>query len=88
MEQEQDTKPNSKLKMASERQIAIVRLIALGKTDKQVADIICVSEATVSWHLGKLYKLWKVRTRSEAVAYAGRNNLLIDSASETAPNSV
>jgi DNA-binding CsgD family transcriptional regulator/N-acetylglutamate synthase-like GNAT family acetyltransferase len=51
------------------RQRRILELVVCGKTNKEIASILRISENTVEYHLVKrIYPLLKVRTRSAAAA--------------------
>ncbi|HSS61309.1 MAG TPA: LuxR C-terminal-related transcriptional regulator [Candidatus Limnocylindrales bacterium] len=51
----------------SPREDQILRLIALGRTDKQVAAALGISRKTVSTHLVRLYTRGGYHSRTEAV---------------------
>ncbi|MFN0074586.1 MAG: ATP-binding protein [Chloroflexota bacterium] len=57
----------------SRREGEVLRLIARGRTSKEIADELVVSLATVERHLTHIYTKLSVRGRSEAVAWALRN---------------
>jgi DNA-binding NarL/FixJ family response regulator len=58
------------------RELDILRRVAGGATNKQVAEQICISEKTVSRHLANIYGKLGVSSRTAAVAWAHANNLL------------
>jgi DNA-binding NarL/FixJ family response regulator len=58
------------------REIEILRRIAGGATNKQVAEQVCTSEKTVGRHLANIYAKLGVSSRTAAVAWAHANNLL------------
>ncbi|HET7667738.1 MAG TPA: LuxR C-terminal-related transcriptional regulator [Mycobacterium sp.] len=60
----------------TKREIQILRLIAGGATNKQVAEQICISEKTVSRHLANIYAKLGVSSRTAAAAWAHTNNVL------------
>ena len=60
----------------TKREIDILRRVAGGATNKQVAEQICISEKTVSRHLANIYGKLGVSSRTAAVAWAHTNNLL------------
>src|SRR6185436_13103094 len=55
----------------SERELAILRLIKLGTTNKVIARQMNISIPTVKWHLQNIYRKLGVRTRTGAVFQAG-----------------
>ncbi|MFC3776801.1 response regulator transcription factor [Mycolicibacterium holsaticum] len=58
------------------REIDILRRVASGGTNKQVAEQICISEKTVGRHLANIYGKLGVSSRTAAVAWAHEQNLL------------
>jgi DNA-binding NarL/FixJ family response regulator len=60
----------------TKREIEILRRIAGGATNKQVAEQIFISEKTVGRHLANIYAKLGVSSRTAAVAWAHENNLL------------
>jgi DNA-binding CsgD family transcriptional regulator len=46
----------------------IASLVAQGRTNQQVADMLFISPKTVEWNLSKIYKKLHVRTRAELAA--------------------
>jgi DNA-binding NarL/FixJ family response regulator len=57
------------------RELEILQLILTGKTNKQIAREIYVSERTVEFHLDHIYTKIGVRTRMMAGLWAIRNRL-------------
>ena len=51
----------------SKRQIQILRKIASGKTDKEIATEIGIKENTVAFHLRIVFARLRVRSRVQAV---------------------
>jgi LuxR family maltose regulon positive regulatory protein len=60
----------------SERELEILGLIAVGKSNRQIADDLVLSVGTVKWHLNNIYGKLGVRSRTQAVAQARELNLL------------
>jgi DNA-binding NarL/FixJ family response regulator len=60
----------------SERQLAIVRLVAAGKTDKEIADLLEIAPRTVRYDLEYIRTSLGVNSRAELAAQAVRLNLL------------
>jgi DNA-binding NarL/FixJ family response regulator len=58
---------------ASPRQLEILALIAIGKSDTEIASALGISFCTVRSHLQRLYQNHNVHTRAEAVATWLRN---------------
>ena len=60
----------------SQRELEVLRLVANGATNREVARRLFISEATVKTHLLHLYGKLGVRDRASAVAVAYRRELL------------
>ena len=60
----------------SPREKEVVRLVAKGASNKEIAAHCYVSETTVKAHLRKILEKLHVRNRAEAVAQASTNGLL------------
>lgn len=59
----------------TERQIEVLRLIAMGKTNQQVAVQLGVSENTIRVHVSAIFKSLGVGNRTEAVYAARRHGI-------------
>lgn len=62
------------LPQLTERQVQVLHLIAQGRTNREVAAELFLSERTVERHLGDIYGKLGVRNRGEAIAYALRRD--------------
>ena len=60
----------------SDREIEVIRLLASGARDKEIAAQMSVTTHTVKFHLKNVYRKLGVRTRAEAVRVAGERGLL------------
>jgi len=69
----QHAKPSGAL---SEREDEVLRLIALGYTNRQIADELFLSVKTVETHKSKIKEKLNIRSRSDLVRYAIQNGLL------------
>lgn len=59
------------------RELEVLRLMAKGHTNEEIADELIIAIGTVKNHVTNIYrKLPNVRTRSEAVAWAWENRLV------------
>ncbi len=60
----------------SPRELEVLRLIALGHTNQEIAEILVLSVKTVETHKTHIMEKLGPRTRSELVRYAIKNGLL------------
>jgi DNA-binding CsgD family transcriptional regulator len=59
----------------SPRQREVLDLVAAGRTSKEIALILGISESTVNWHLSKAFARLGASSRAEAVALAMRGDV-------------
>lgn len=59
-----------------ERQREVLSLIDRGMSNKQIANILSISEATVKYHIGILFKYLEVRNRTACLAKAREEGLI------------
>lgn len=75
----------------SSRQRQIIRLVAAGFSDKEIATQLQLSVATVKTHLGRVYRYNGFKNRAAAAAaYAVQESLVmsrVDTFSSAAPSS-
>ena len=57
------------------REQEVLAHVAMGKSNKEVARDLVISEATVENHLTNIYRKWYVSNRTEASYYAHRLGL-------------
>lgn len=60
----------------SERELEVLRLVALGKSNQQIADELVLATGTVKKHLNNIFGKLNVQSRTECVARARELNLL------------
>jgi predicted ATPase/class 3 adenylate cyclase/DNA-binding CsgD family transcriptional regulator/Tfp pilus assembly protein PilF len=60
----------------TEREVEVLRLLAIGLTDAQIAERLFLSSNTVHAHLGSVYNKLNVKTRLAAARFAQENGLL------------
>jgi len=60
----------------SEREVQVLRLIAAGKSNRQIADDLFISLNTVARHISNVFAKTRVANRTEAAAYAHRQGLV------------
>jgi DNA-binding NarL/FixJ family response regulator len=54
----------------------VVRLVAGGRTNREIADELVVSVRTVERHIGNIYRKLGARGRAHATAYALTHGLV------------
>jgi ATP/maltotriose-dependent transcriptional regulator MalT len=57
------------------REVEVLQLVATGKTNRQVADALIISEKTVARHLSNIFVKLGVSSRAAATAYAYQHGL-------------
>jgi pimeloyl-ACP methyl ester carboxylesterase/DNA-binding CsgD family transcriptional regulator len=60
----------------SPREVEVLRLVAGGKSNQQIADALVISLFTVNRHVSNIYAKTRVANRAEAGAYANRHGLV------------
>ena len=58
------------------RELEVLKLVATGMSNKDIADELCISTHTVGVHLVHVFRKLEVGSRTEAVTYAIRNGLV------------
>lgn len=62
-----EREPQGDADSVSRRRRQILKLVADGLSNRDIADTIFLSEATIKWHLYHLFRLLGVRSRSQAI---------------------
>ena len=60
----------------SSRQKEVLALVALGATDSEIAQQLCLSVDTIAWHMKEIRARLDARSRAHAVALAMSHDLL------------
>ena len=60
----------------SERETQVLRLLAVGKTNRAIADELFISEKTVARHVSNIFDKLGVSSRAGATAWAFQHNLI------------
>lgn len=60
----------------TEREIAVLRLVSIGKANKQVASELGLSEETIKGHLKSIFSKLDVADRTHAVTVAARRGII------------
>ena len=61
------------------REVEVIRLVAAGKTDREIAEELCISFRTVGNHVRSILNKTATANRTEAATYAALNGLTSDS---------
>ena len=69
------TRPGPALRL-TERELDVLRLVAQGHSNKEIAARLFISENTVKNHVRNMLEKLQLHSRMEAVMYAVRENLL------------
>jgi DNA-binding NarL/FixJ family response regulator len=60
----------------TDREIGVLRLLASGKTNKEIGQALSIGETTVKTHVKRIFLKLKVLNRTEAIATATRRGLI------------
>jgi ATP/maltotriose-dependent transcriptional regulator MalT len=60
----------------SERELEVLQLISLGRTNKEIASQLYIAPGTVKAHTASIYRKLEVANRTEAVAHARQLGIL------------
>ena len=62
--------------MLTSRELEVLKLVAKGKSNREIADELYISENTVKNHVRNILEKLHLHSRMEAVLYAVRERLL------------
>jgi DNA-binding NarL/FixJ family response regulator len=62
--------------LLSARELAVLRLVAAGQSNQQIADSLTITERTVKFHVTAIFNKLGADNRAQAVALAGKRGLL------------
>jgi LuxR family maltose regulon positive regulatory protein len=68
--------PETLVEPLSERELEVLRLIAIGLSNREIAEELVVAVSTVKWHINNVYGKLDVRSRTQAVARARELEIL------------
>ncbi len=57
------------------REREVLRLVAVGRNNRQIAEVLCISENTVETHVGNLLGKLEATSRAGAIAWVWRHSL-------------
>lgn len=69
-------KDNAKIEKLTRRELEVLKLLAFGMYNKEVAEKLNISERTVKNHVSNIFKKIDVTDRTQAAVFAIRNNLI------------
>lgn len=70
------TRPRATVGGLSDREVEVLRIVATGATNRDVAETLSISEHTVARHLQNIYVKLGLSSRAAATAYAHTNGLV------------
>jgi DNA-binding NarL/FixJ family response regulator len=81
----QAAKPQAGQEVLTEREIEVLRLIAQGASNPQIAEKLCISVNTVKAHLRSILDKLQLENRTQAATYAMRSGLVSSLDSPSSP---
>ena len=60
----------------SSREVEVLKLIAAGMSNGEIADALFLSNATVKTHINRIFSKTGARDRAQAVRYAYQNGMV------------
>ena len=69
-------KDNEKIEKLTKREIQVLKLLSIGKLNRQIAEELDISERTIKNHVSNIFKKIGVKDRTQAAVFAIRNNLI------------
>jgi DNA-binding NarL/FixJ family response regulator len=76
-----ERKPAETIQPLTEREQEILTLLATGRSNREIAEFLVVSELTVKTHLKNLFKKLKVSSRTQAIVVGLQHHLIRDQGS-------
>ena len=70
------TRPGGRTGLLSARERGVLRLVAAGLSNRQIAETLSISERTVKFHVTALFNKLGAENRAQAVALAAERGLL------------
>jgi two-component system, NarL family, response regulator LiaR len=60
----------------TERELTVLRQLAYGRTNREIADALCIGEETVKTHLGNILSKLQLTHRTQALIYALKHKIV------------
>jgi DNA-binding NarL/FixJ family response regulator len=73
-QQQTESKPNKNDLTGREKEV--LSELVKGLSNKEIAEVLCISDKTVKIHINKIFKKLNVKSRSQAIIYAVRHQLV------------
>lgn len=70
------SRDKGKIESLTKRELEVLKLLAVGMYNKEVAEKLNISERTVKNHVSNIFKKLEVTDRTQAAVFAIRNNLI------------
>jgi DNA-binding NarL/FixJ family response regulator len=70
--------PRGRAGLLSGRERGVLRLVAAGQSNRQIAETLKISERTVKFHVTAIFNKLGADNRAQAVAIAAERGLLSD----------
>jgi DNA-binding NarL/FixJ family response regulator len=80
------TRDAARLDLLTDREHDVLRLMARGATNAEIAVSLCVAEATVKTHVGSIFTKLGVRDRAAAIVFAYDHGVVSPGAAPTRTN--
>lgn len=65
-----------KMELLSDRELEVLKLVAVGHFNKDIGKMLCISERTVKNHLSSIFKKIECTDRTQAAVFCIRNGLI------------
>ena len=70
------TNPQNPVPPLSARELEVLRLLAQGQANKQIAEALQIAEGTIKNHIAAIYDKLMVKSRAEAVVWAWQHSIV------------
>lgn len=77
-----DQRPDPRISQLSGREVEVLRLLAQGRSNREIGDLMTLSEATIKSHVSHILTKLDLRDRTQAVIFGYEAGLIRPGASE------